>query len=206
MKKFINYFFQGLMLIAPTGLTIYILYIIFRFVDDPLQTYIRDLTGVAIPGLGFIVIVLFLTLLGFIGNIIVTDPITNLVERLVRKAPVVELIYSSLKDFLSAFVGKEKRFNKPVRVKMHPQMDIEKLGFVTEKDLDKFGTTGKVAVYFPYSLSFMGELLFIPVEFVTPVDIPAAEVMKFIVAGGVAHVGQEEGEEEKTGKEETKED
>ena len=193
MKKLANYFFQGLLLVAPIGLTIYILYLIFRIVDDPLQTYIKDLTGITIPGLGLVVIVVFLTLLGFIGNFVVTDPVTNLIERLIRKAPVIEMIYTSLKDFLSAFVGKERRFNKPVRV--HANTGFEKLGFITEDDLKSFGVQKKVAVYFPYSLSFMGELFLVPVEKILPVDLPAAEVMKFIVAGGLAKMtpsGEEE--------------
>ncbi|MGB9746836.1 MAG: DUF502 domain-containing protein [Bacteroidales bacterium] len=186
MKKLANYFFQGLLLIAPAGLTIYILYLIFRFIDDPLQTYIKDLVGFTIPGLGLVVIVVFLTLLGIIGNYIVTDPFTNLIERLIRKAPVIEMIYTSLKDFLSAFVGKERRFNKPVRVIADANTGFEKIGFITEDDLKSFGVKEKVAVYFPYSLSFMGELFFVPADRVIPVDLPAAEVMKFIVAGGLA--------------------
>lgn len=196
MKKLANYFFQGLLLVAPTGLTIYILYLIFRVIDDPLQTYIKDLTGITIPGLGLVVIVLFLTLLGIIGNFVVTDPVTNLIERLIRKAPVIEMIYTSLKDFLSAFVGKERRFNKPVRVLADANTGFEKLGFITEDDLKSFGVKQKVAVYFPYSLSFMGELFLVPADKVIAVDLPAAEVMKFIVAGGLAKMTPA-GEEEK---------
>lgn len=188
MKKLANFFFQGLLLIAPLGLTMYFLYLIFRFIDDPLQTYIKDLTGITIPGLGLVAIVVFLTLLGFIGNYIVTDPVTNLIERLIRKAPVIEMIYTSLKDFLSAFVGKERRFNKPVRVIADAGTGFEKIGFVTESDLKYFGTPGKVAVYFPYSLSFMGELLLVPADKILPIDLPAADVMKFIVAGGLAKI------------------
>ncbi|MFN8205856.1 MAG: DUF502 domain-containing protein [Bacteroidales bacterium] len=192
MKKIFGYFFQGLLLIAPLGLTIYILYLSFRFVDDILQTAIEGVFGSKIPGLGVVVIFLVITLLGFIGNLIVTDPITNLVERLIRKAPVIEMIYTSLKDFLAAFVGKEKRFNKPVLVKMSKNSNHEKIGFITEDDLTKFDLKDRVAVYFPFSLSFMGELFIVHKEDITPLDLSSAETMKFVVAGGLAKVGQEE--------------
>jgi uncharacterized membrane protein len=192
MKKVFSYFFQGLLLIAPLGLTLYILYLSFRFVDDILQTSIEHIFGTQIPGLGVVVIFLVITLLGFIGNIIVTDPITNLIERIIRKAPVIEMIYTSLKDFLSAFVGKEKRFNKPVLVKMSKNSDHEKIGFITEDDLSNFNLKDRVAVYLPFSLSFMGELFIVNVKDITPLDLPSADVMKFIVAGGLARVGQEE--------------
>jgi uncharacterized membrane protein len=192
MKKVFGYFFQGLLLIAPLGLTIYILYLSFRFVDDILQTAIEGVFGSKIPGLGVVVIFLVIPLLGFIGNLIVTDPITNLVERLIRKAPVIEMIYTSLKDFLAAFVGKEKRFNKPVLVKMSKNSNHEKIGFITEDDLTMFNLKDRVAVYFPFSLSFMGELFIVHKEDITPLDMSSAEMMKFVVAGGLAKVGQEE--------------
>jgi uncharacterized membrane protein len=192
MKKIFGYFFQGLLLIAPLGLTIYILYLSFSFVDDILQTAIEGVFGTKIPGLGVIVIFLVITLLGFIGNLIVTDPITNLVERIIRKAPVIEMIYTSLKDFLAAFVGKEKRFNKPVLVKMSKNSNHEKIGFITEDDLTNFNLKDRVAVYFPFSLSFMGELFIVHQEDITPLDMSSVEMMKFVVAGGLAKVGQEE--------------
>jgi len=97
------------------------------------------------------------------------------------------VIYSSIRDLLSAFVGKEKKFNNPVLVKVNHLSNLEKLGFLTQDDLSHLGVEGKkVAVYFPHSYNFSGELFIVPIEHVRPVDITSVEHMKFIVSGGAS--------------------
>ncbi|MCK4699410.1 MAG: DUF502 domain-containing protein, partial [Bacteroidales bacterium] len=96
-------------------------------------------------------------------------------------------IYTSIRDLLSAFVGKEKKFNKPVLVRVNTISNLEKMGFLTQEDLSKLGIKeNKVAVYFPHSYNFSGEMFIVPVEHITPIKAPSAEVMKIIVSGGVA--------------------
>ena len=65
---------------------------------------------------------------------------------------------------------------------------LEKLGFITQKDLSKLGIEGKVAVYLPHSYNFSGNLYIVPIENVTPIDASASESMKFIVSGGVTEL------------------
>jgi uncharacterized membrane protein len=62
---------------------------------------------------------------------------------------------------------------------------LEKLGFLTAKDLSRLGELDKVAVYFPHSYNFSGELFIVPRDQVKKIDVNPAEVMKFIVSGGV---------------------
>ena len=70
-------------------------------------------------------------------------------------APLVKIIYTSIKDFMSAFVGKEKKFTEPVLVKVNVNSDLEMLGFITQHDLTALGiNSAKVAVYIPYSYTF----------------------------------------------------
>ncbi|NJK97636.1 MAG: DUF502 domain-containing protein [Bacteroidales bacterium] len=86
---------------------------------------------------------------------------------------------------MEAFVGKEKKFNQPVLVKVNTISELEKLGFITESDLSDLGIKDKVAVYFPHSYNFSGELFIVPVNQITQLDVPAGNLMKFIVSGGV---------------------
>jgi uncharacterized membrane protein len=105
---------------------------------------------------------------------------------MMEKAPLVKVIYTSLKDLLSAFVGKEKKFNQPVLVKINGTDEIMRLGFITQEDLTFIGIEDRfVAVYFPHSYNFSGNLLIVPRKNVIKVSGPSAEVMKFIVSGGV---------------------
>lgn len=96
------------------------------------------------------------------------------------------MIFSAFNDLFSAFVGKEKKFNKPVLVLVNKSLGFEKLGFLTEEDLSRIDEKEKAAVYFPHSYNWSGELFLIPRELIRPVEIPPAEVMKFIVSAGVA--------------------
>lgn len=188
MKRFFRYFLQGLLYIAPIGITSYIIYILFTFVDGLLRECIIKWLNVDIPGLGVLFIIVFLTILGYFGQTILARPFKLLFKKVMDKAPLVKLVYSSLNDLFSAFVGKERKFNKPVLVKVNTISNLEKLGFVTQTDLTELKIKNKVAVYFPHSYNFSGELFIVPNEHITPLDIPAAEAMKFIVSGGITKV------------------
>lgn len=188
MKKIINYFLQGLLYIAPFAITAYIIYILFNFIDNLLDGILEKYLGTDIPGLGLIVIFFFLVLVGMIGKSILAQPIKIIFNRVLEKAPFLKFIYSALNDLFSAFVGKERKFKKPVIVLVNPVSNLEKLGFITEEDLSKLNEKEKVAVYFPHSYNFSGELFIVPKDQVRSIDVNPAMVMKFIVSGGATGI------------------
>lgn len=189
-----RYLLQGLLYIAPLGITGYIVYLLFNFVDGLLKETLEAWTGLHIPGLGILVILVLLILIGFLGQTFLARPFKALFNRLVKRVPIIKVIYSAFNDLFSAFVGKEKKFNQPVMVMVNRESNIEKLGFLTETNLEELGETDKVAVYFPHSYNFSGELFIVPRDSVRHVDVNPAEAMKFIVSAGVA--GWEKIEEE----------
>lgn len=191
MKRLFNYFLQGLLYIAPFGITAYIIYVIFRFTDSLLSDILIRFIKIDIPGLGIVVVVLFLTLVGLIGQSIIGKPFKILFSRILDKTPILRVVYSAFNDLFSAFVGKEKKFNKPVLVLVNAISNLEKMGFLTEEDLSKLGEKEKVAVYFPHSYNFSGELFIVPRENVKPLDINPAVAMKFIVSAGVSGIYEE---------------
>jgi uncharacterized membrane protein len=188
MKKLTGYFLQGLLYVAPIGLTFYVIYWLFIFADNLLQSLLRDVFGASIPGLGVLVIIIVLILLGLIGQTIIAKPFKLLLNNVIFKIPVLKLIYSSLKDFFSAFVGKEKKFNKPVKVRLNKNDHILRIGFLTNENLAGLNAEDYVAVYFPFSYTFTGETFLVPKEFVEPIDIAPAEAIKFLMAGGVVEI------------------
>ena len=186
MRRIIRYLLQGLLYIAPVGITVYIIYVIFTFIDGLLQQYLEKILDIKIPGLGFIIIIVALVFIGFLGQTILAQPFKIIFNRVMQKAPLLKVIYSAFNDLFSAFVGKEKKFNQPVLVLVNPVSNLEKLGFLTEEDLSLISVKDKVAVYFPHSYNFSGELFIVPREQVKPIDINPAEVMKFIVSAGIS--------------------
>lgn len=190
MNKLIRYFLQGLLLISPVAITIYAIVVSFEFIDGLLIHEVTELVGFKIPGLGIIVIVTFITLIGVLGSSILITPLLNWIDRVISRAPLVNIIYTSIKDFVSAFVGKEKKFTEPVLVKISKDSDLEKIGFITRHDLTGLGIeSGKVAVYMPLSYAFSGNLCIVPVENIKPLAANSTEVMKFVVSAGVTSIG-----------------
>ncbi len=188
MKSIFRYFLKGLLLVAPTGLTVFIVYWLFNFLDEPLRNVIHSMIGLQIPGVGLVVTFLLIALVGWIGQSFLFKPIGQLVETLFEKIPVLKMVYTSINDFVNAFVGEKKKFTRPVMVKVNLISDLEKIGFITTEDLADLGCEGKVAVLFPHSYNWSGELFIVPREHVRPLNIPPSEAMKFAVTGGVARV------------------
>lgn len=192
MKRLFGFFFQGLIYIAPLGITVFVLYKFFIFLDELFKPVINQYLKIDFPGLSILVVFLLVTLLGFLGQTIIARPIKRIVNHFINKTPLVKVIYTSLKDLLTAFVGKEKKFNQAVLVKVNLISELEKLGFITQEDVSKLGVEGdKVAVYFPHSYNFSGELFIVPTENVKKIDGSPADIMKFIVSGGVANYNNE---------------
>lgn len=174
----IKYFLQGLLLTAPLAFTITLTYSAIEWFDNLLK--------IQTPGIGLLILLVSITFLGFLATTIIIRPLFNIIDIAISKTPFLGIIYSSIKDLFSAFVGNDKKFNKPVIVKLNSELDLEKIGFITQSDLSQLGIDGKVAVYLPHSYNFSGELFIVPSQNVTALNLPATEVMKFIVSGGVA--------------------
>jgi uncharacterized membrane protein len=182
-KKILSLFFQGLLFITPIFIPLYIIYSIFDSIDDKFKEWF----GLEMPGLGILIAFAVLTLIGWLGKMFITQPIRNYFKSWLEKAPLIKVIYNSVSDLLKAFVGKEKKFTKPVLVKVNNISDLEKIGFITQEDLRDFKVSdGKIAVYFPHSYAFSGEMFIVPKSQITPIDKKSADVMKFIVSAGVS--------------------
>lgn len=177
-RQIANYFLRGLILLVPTAATIFV------FVESFL--YIDGIIPYSIPGLGLLTLLGVITLVGIVGSTVLARPIMYYGNQLLEKTPLVNTVYTAIKDLISAFVGQQKRFDQPVMVKMFENSDVRKLGFLTNKDLSEMNL-GKdmVAVYLPHSYAFSGNLFIVPAKNVTPVVATPADVMKFIVSGGV---------------------
>ena len=180
-RRIMQAFLQGLLLIAPISITLFVVYRLFVFTDKLIPLYI--------PGLGMLVVAAGITLIGFIGSYLIRTPVMIMLNRLLDQIPLIRILYSALKDLMSAFVGQKKKFTRPVRVLINEKTQMYKLGFLTEEDLSSLGMEeSMVAVYLPHSYNFSGNLFLVSSAYVEPINAPAAEVMKFIVSGGVTRV------------------
>ena len=181
MKKIVNYFLQGLLYIVPITVTLYVVVWTFQKIDGILPFQF--------PGLGLIIIISLITIIGFIGSAVITSPINAFFQNLLKRAPLLKTIYSSVKDLMSTFVGNKKGFSEPVLIKIYENSTIERIGFITNEDVESLNIAkGKVLVYMPHSYAISGQLFVVEKKNLTPIDKSSAEIMKLIVSGGVTEI------------------
>jgi len=192
LKKLLNFLLQGLLYLAPITITAYIIYSVFTVVDNASEEILTKFFDVTIPGIGILTLILLLIIIGFIGQTFIARPLKLLVRKIIEKVPLLNFIYTVLNDLFSAFIGKEKKFTKPVLVKIDTNSNLERIGFITEENIDFLDDLEKVAVYFPFSYAFTGELLIVSKENIKPIDHNSGDVMKFIVSAGLTGSGKSE--------------
>jgi uncharacterized membrane protein len=181
VKRLVRYFLRGLLVTAPLGLTVYIVWLVLSAIDR--------LLPFRFPGLGLVTTLVLITLIGMGTSNVVGRTVIDLADALFGRLPLVKLVYTSIKDLVDAFVGDKRRFDVPVAVMLSPGSGARALGFVTRDGLQRLGLPDCVAVYFPQSYNFAGYLLLVPRSRIEPLDVPAAEVMTFIISGGVSGFG-----------------
>jgi uncharacterized membrane protein len=178
MHRIVRSFFEGLIILVPMVVTVYVVYITFVKIDG--------LLNIPIPGLGFLATLALITLVGFLASNFVAKRFFDSFDRAFTRLPLVKLFYSSIKDLIGAFVGEKKTFDRPVLVALTAAGDAKAIGFVTQESLDFYGLMDHVAVYFPQSYNFAGNLLLFPRDQVRPLEAAGSEVMAFLVSGGIS--------------------
>ena len=177
-------FFQGLLIIGPFALTIWIIWYIVSSIDNIIPT-ISERTY---PGITFLIVIISTTLIGYLGNkFIIGRVVVDSFDYLLEHTPGIKFIYTSLKDVMTSFVGDKKKFNKPVLIKTTENPAIWRIGFLTQSDLSSVGFPNYVSVYLPHSYAVSGWVVFVLATNITILEnVSAAQAMKFSVSGGVA--------------------
>jgi uncharacterized membrane protein len=200
--KLVNYFFQGLIILAPIVITVWAVLSLFNYIDDILPNLLHvlfpDLVKLnpqgepeKIPGLGFLVVVLIVLSVGYISSLFFVSKLVDLFDRVLERTPGIKIIYTTIKDFLEAFAGNKRKFNKPVLVNVDAS-DVWRMGFITQTDLSQFDMKEHVCVYVPHSYAFSGVTYFVKQDRIRVIkDVNSTDAMKFVVSGGVTDVAEE---------------
>ncbi|WP_115719055.1 DUF502 domain-containing protein [Gallaecimonas mangrovi] len=193
MFKPLRWLLQGFLITAPVLLTIYVVWALYRYfynrLFEPIAEILHGLTGATLPQwliapIGLVLTLVFIMLIGMLAGNIIGRQVFSLIDKIMERLPLVKVLYGAIKDLLGAITGQDKRFNKPVLVKLNSEIEV--IGFVTRDSLEELGLENKVAVYLPQSFNFAGNLVLVDKDKVTPLAMSAAEVLPLVVAGGVS--------------------
>ena len=183
-KHLYQYFFRGLITALPLGLTVYLLYVFLSWSEKLAMLLIRPFIGeFYVPGLGLLLGVTGIFLLGFLVSQRTFGKLLSLVELPFTNLPVVKSIYSSLKDFADYFSPRRGQAAQQTVVSLRlPGQALELVGLVTRKNVDDlpagFLRGDRVAVYLPMGYMIGGYTVFVPREWVQPLDMSVEEAMR----------------------------
>jgi len=195
MARLRNYFFTGLVVAAPIGLTVYITSWFVELVDTwfvpliPAQFRPDAVMPFDIPGLGLIIAVILLTLLGaftanFFGRAILT-----FAERLVDRMPVVRSIYGAIKQIFETVISQSTTSFRELGLIEYPRKGIYTIVFVTSQTKAQVGSPyglDLISLFLPTTPNpTSGFLLYVPREDVKILDLTIEEGAKLIISAGL---------------------
>jgi uncharacterized membrane protein len=200
-------FFTGIIVIAPVGLTVWLIWTVIGWVDgfvlpfvpeayQPEQFFKRIFgpeTNINIRGVGVVVFLLFTILVGWIAKGVIGRALIRWAESLVDRMPVVRSIYSGVKQIAeTVFAQSERSFEKACLVQ-YPRKGIWAIGFISTtakgEVTQKAETGGELlSVFVPTTPNpTSGFLLFFPREDVMELDMSIEDAAKLVISAGLVY-------------------
>lgn len=185
MKKVLNTFLAGVSATLPLGLTTFILYKLFMFVDSLTDDLIANLIGRKIVGLGFVSTVIIIFLIGAITKNILGKRMIHAMDNFFDKIPIAQTIYKAAREIMNTIFNKEKNsFKQPVLVDF-PSQGLKSVGFLTNDEVIVDGEE-RYLIFIPTTPNpTTGFLVCVRRTEVELLDISVDEAMKIIISLGV---------------------
>lgn len=183
MKQIYQYFFRGLITALPIGLTIYLLFVFWEWSEAFSSWWIRPLVGDAyVPGLGLLLGVISIVVLGYLISHHLIRKLLSMIEFPFANIPVVKSIYLSLKNFADYFNPAQEDSGQQAVILKSPNHALEMVGLITQQDVKAlpkgFTQDDRVAVFLPMGYNIGGYTVFVPRDWVRPIEMSAEEVMR----------------------------
>jgi len=190
-----NYFTTGLLVLAPSAVSVWILIQVFKWFDNILgKWYIRLFESLGFkmthfPGLGAVTLFILVTLIGFFARQYVGRKLFELWEKINNMVPLVNRIYVAVRQLSDSFAkGGAIIFKRPVMIQ-YPRKGLYSIGFVTrdcEAPFCSIVGTQVSSVFIPTTPNpTSGVIIFVPREDMIPLDMNVEDAMKLIISAGV---------------------
>lgn len=203
-------FLTGLVVIAPVGLTIWLIWSVVGWIDGfvlPLvpssyhpDRMLQDFLGldpsmqINVRGLGVVIFLIFTIFVGWLAKGYIGRSMIRFAESLVQRTPVVRTIYSGIKQISETiFAQSERSFEKACLIE-YPRRGIWALGFISTgakgEIAAKTGETHEpmVSVFLPTTPNpTSGFLLIFPKSDVIELDMSVEDAAKLVISAGLAY-------------------
>ena len=183
-----RYFLVGLVVIAPVGLTVFILRLIFDTIDDILGSSLRAALGFRIPGLGFVLLALVVLVVGWIVHQAVGRRVLHWWNLALSRFPLTGRIYNAVSQIVQNMVGGRRRLFRRAVLVPFPTDGLWSVGFVTREDSPVLETLigepclNVFLVTTPNPTT--GFLIVVPRSKTKEVDLSIEDALKFVISAG----------------------
>jgi uncharacterized membrane protein len=189
-----NYFLAGLLVTAPISITIYSAWLVVDYIDGAVTSLIPapyspdTYLPVGIPGLGILILLVALTLVGFLTTNFLGRMTVRLGERMVSRLPVIRSFYGAVKQIFETVFSKQTQSFREVVLVEYPRRDMWVLGLVIGKaapEIQLQDGEELTSVFVPTMSFTSGYLVFVPRRDMKTVDMSVEECLKMVVSGGI---------------------
>ncbi|WP_397543137.1 DUF502 domain-containing protein [Roseovarius salis] len=200
-------FLTGIVVIAPVGLTIWLVWTLMGWVDSvvlplvPARFRPEEYIGINLRGVGVIIFLLFTIVVGWVAKGLIGKSLIRFGESLVDRMPVVRSIYSGVKQIAeTVFAQSERSFEKACLIQ-YPRKGIWAIAFISttaKGELVQKAETGSdmLSVFLPTTPNpTSGFLLFLPREDVIELDMSVEDAAKLVISAGLVYPGQQQQDE-----------
>lgn len=198
-----RYFINGLLILLPGVITVYVLIFSFATIDGILGTVVTKLIGRPIPGAGSILTILLILATGVLTTNVIGRTIFSWGEQIFRKIPILRHIYQGVEQVTKAFSGSSdlQKFRSVVLIQ-YPREGIYSLGFVTNDQVPEFDellNAKSLTVFIPTTPNpTSGFCIIVPAKDCVPVNISVENAFRTIISAGIIGPSKKAGEDEET--------
>lgn len=191
MKKFGQWFIQGLLVLFPVVVTVAIVVWLATSAEATLGQVIKYLLPDHwyVPGMGIVSAFVLIATIGLLARLYLFRQLVKLVETLFSKIPLVEVIYTSVRDIARFASASQKEDELKSAVLVSINEDTQLMGFMTDESVsftDK-NDADLCAVYLPMSYQIGGYTVFLPKSKLTPLDMSVQDAMRYLVTAGMTN-------------------
>ena len=188
MKFLRRYFLTGLLILAPTAITAWVVWWAFVRIDNVIAPFQKKFPLIDIPGIGFVIVVVFIWVVGFLASNLIGKRVIHFGESLINRLPLIPRIYTAVKEISTVFLQDKKTAFQRVVLIRYPHEHSFALAFVTKDGVGYFNKlVGEelINVFIPTTPNpTSGFMLMIPKRTAIAVDITVEEAMKMVISGG----------------------
>ncbi len=192
IKDFRNTFLTGLAVLLPIVVTGWIIWWFISSAETFLAWQLNFILpkSAYVPGMGLVAALLVIFFIGLMMRTWLVSNLVNFGENLLRRIPLVNTLYGSIRDF-ARFVSADpqQRFNRVVSITL-PGTEMQLIGFVTREDFENLPAElyqhDTIAVYLPLSYQIGGYTILLPRRLTNPVDMSMEDALRFSITAGMS--------------------